>query len=41
MTPATVRIRDSKDRDGAQFAVRGGPWARFLDFAQSGAMPPR
>jgi Domain of unknown function (DUF397) len=41
ITPVTVHIRDSKDRDGARLTVRGGTWTRFLDFAQSGAMPPR
>ncbi|MEV0440003.1 DUF397 domain-containing protein [Streptomyces spectabilis] len=29
----TVRIRDSKDKNGAQVAVAGAAWAPFIGFA--------
>ncbi|MFF7748668.1 DUF397 domain-containing protein [Streptomyces sp. NPDC007971] len=33
ITPATIHIRDSKDKDGARLAVAGGSWVEFLRFA--------
>ncbi|MFE1308946.1 DUF397 domain-containing protein [Streptomyces sp. NPDC058755] len=33
ITPATIHIRDSKSKDGAQLAVSGTSWTEFLDFA--------
>ncbi|MFI8928761.1 DUF397 domain-containing protein [Streptomyces sp. NPDC053474] len=33
IAPATVHIRDSKDKDGAQVAVTGAAWAPFVGFA--------
>lgn len=32
-TPATVHIRDSKDKDGPQLAVVAGAWAAFVAYA--------
>ncbi|WP_030414798.1 DUF397 domain-containing protein [Streptomyces sp. NRRL S-1448] len=31
--PATVHIRDSKDKDGPQLAVAAGAWAAFVAYA--------
>ena len=36
-TPATIHIRDSKDKDGARLAVTGTTWTEFLDFAAHSA----
>ncbi|MGW0879937.1 DUF397 domain-containing protein [Streptomyces sp. NPDC002671] len=33
VTPATIHIRDSKDKDRAQLAVKGTSWTEFLAFA--------
>ncbi|MFB7503401.1 DUF397 domain-containing protein [Streptomyces broussonetiae] len=33
ISPATIHIRDSKDRDHGQLAVSGASWTEFLDFA--------
>ncbi|MFE2262944.1 DUF397 domain-containing protein [Streptomyces griseosporeus] len=30
LTAATVHVRDSKDREGGDFAVSAGSWAAFL-----------
>ncbi|MGV9272403.1 DUF397 domain-containing protein [Streptomyces griseosporeus] len=30
LTPVTVHVRDSKDREGGDFAVSAGSWAAFL-----------
>ncbi|MBL1088813.1 MULTISPECIES: DUF397 domain-containing protein [Streptomyces] len=32
-SPATVHIRDSKDKDGPQLAVAAGAWAAFVSYA--------
>ncbi|WP_225097821.1 DUF397 domain-containing protein [Streptomyces sp. CoH27] len=37
ITPATIHIRDSKNKDGAQLAVTGASWTEFLDFAAHSA----
>ncbi|MEU3992633.1 DUF397 domain-containing protein [Streptomyces platensis] len=31
--PATVHIRDSKDKDGPQLAVPAGAWTAFVGYA--------
>ncbi|AVZ72407.1 DUF397 domain-containing protein [Streptomyces lunaelactis] len=33
--PGTVRVRDSKDKAGAQLAFADGSWAAFVPFAAS------
>ncbi|MGW2740923.1 DUF397 domain-containing protein [Streptomyces sp. NPDC001450] len=33
ITPATIHIRDSKNREGARLAFRDATWTEFLDFA--------
>ncbi|MEU2059693.1 DUF397 domain-containing protein [Streptomyces sp. NPDC013455] len=33
IAPATVHIRDSKDKDRAHLVVAGAPWAEFVAFA--------
>ncbi|MEU5532838.1 DUF397 domain-containing protein [Streptomyces sp. NPDC020362] len=33
ITPTTIHIRDSKDKDGARLAVTGATWTEFLTFA--------
>ncbi|MEW2526122.1 DUF397 domain-containing protein [Streptomyces sp. NPDC047071] len=33
IAPATVHIRDSKNKNGAQVAVGGAAWAPFVGFA--------
>ncbi|MFF8943336.1 DUF397 domain-containing protein [Streptomyces sp. NPDC014864] len=33
LTPATVHVRDSKDRQGPQFAVSPAAWGDFLGLA--------
>lgn len=37
ITPATIHIRDSKDKQRAQLAVSGASWAEFLGFAAHSA----
>ncbi|MEU9503812.1 DUF397 domain-containing protein [Streptomyces sp. NPDC048196] len=32
-SPATVHIRDSKDKDGPRLAVAAGAWAAFVAYA--------
>lgn len=34
LTPAAVHVRDSKDRDGGDFAVSARSWAEFLRYAR-------
>ncbi|MGR4850647.1 DUF397 domain-containing protein [Streptomyces sp. LARHCF252] len=29
----TIRIRDSKNKDGSRLAFTGGAWSEFLEFA--------
>ncbi|MFG3119653.1 DUF397 domain-containing protein [Streptomyces sp. NPDC048197] len=36
-TPATVHVRDSKDKDGPQLAVTAGAWAAFVAYATTKA----
>ncbi|MEV0982201.1 DUF397 domain-containing protein [Streptomyces sp. NPDC049915] len=36
LTPARVHVRDSKDRDGGDFAVSAGSWAEFLSYVSEG-----
>ncbi|WLW55373.1 DUF397 domain-containing protein [Streptomyces sp. YU58] len=31
LTPATVHVRDSKDREGARLAVSAVAWAEFMN----------
>ncbi|MGW0766646.1 DUF397 domain-containing protein [Streptomyces sp. NPDC002676] len=33
VTPATIHIRDSKDKERAQLAVKGTSWTELLAFA--------
>lgn len=33
IAPATVHVRDSKDKTGAQLAFADGTWTEFLAFA--------
>lgn len=33
ITPATIHIRDSKNKQGAQLTVTGPTWTEFLTFA--------
>ncbi|MFD8911275.1 DUF397 domain-containing protein [Streptomyces sp. NPDC059575] len=33
LTPATIHIRDSKNRDGARLAVPATTWTEFVRFA--------
>ncbi|MFJ9839682.1 DUF397 domain-containing protein [Kitasatospora sp. NPDC101155] len=35
LTPATVHVRDSKDRTGPQLAFAPEAWADFITFAQT------
>ncbi|WEO96852.1 DUF397 domain-containing protein [Streptomyces sp. FXJ1.172] len=37
ISPATVHVRDSKNKDGARLTVRDTTWALFLDFAAHSA----
>ncbi|MGN5379111.1 DUF397 domain-containing protein [Streptomyces sp. MUSC 14] len=37
ITPATIHIRDSKDKHRAQLTVTGTTWTEFLDFAVQSA----
>ncbi|MEU8973918.1 DUF397 domain-containing protein [Streptomyces monashensis] len=37
ISPATIHIRDSKDKHRAQLAVTGVAWSEFLDFAAHSA----
>ncbi|WNM35888.1 DUF397 domain-containing protein [Streptomyces sp. Li-HN-5-11] len=37
ITPTTIHIRDSKNKNGAQLAVSDGTWTAFLDFATHSA----
>ena len=32
LTPATVHVRDSKDRQGPQLTLSPAPWADFLTY---------
>ncbi|MGW0998677.1 DUF397 domain-containing protein [Streptomyces sp. NPDC002520] len=34
ISPATVHIRDSKNKEAAELAVRGSAWAEFVTFAR-------
>ncbi|MFF4400305.1 DUF397 domain-containing protein [Streptomyces sp. NPDC001480] len=33
MTLQTFHVRDSKNKHGAQLALKGAPWAEFVTFA--------
>jgi hypothetical protein len=37
ISPATIHIRDSKDKHSAQLAVTGTAWTEFLGFAAQSA----
>ncbi|WBO65655.1 DUF397 domain-containing protein [Streptomyces camelliae] len=37
ITPVTIHIRDSKNKDGARLAVSDTTWTEFLDFAAHSA----
>ncbi|MFJ9867438.1 DUF397 domain-containing protein [Streptomyces sp. NPDC101165] len=37
ITPATIHIRDSKNKEGAQLAFKDSTWTEFLDFAAHSA----
>ncbi|MEV5874310.1 DUF397 domain-containing protein [Streptomyces sp. NPDC052101] len=37
ITPVTIHIRDSKDKDGAQLAVGEETWTEFVGFAAHSA----
>ncbi|MFF9812372.1 DUF397 domain-containing protein [Streptomyces sp. NPDC014006] len=41
LAPARVHVRDSKDRDGGDFAVSAGSWAEFLSYVSEGWTPQR
>ena len=36
LTPATVHVRDSKDREGARLAVSAMAWAEFMNGGREG-----
>ncbi|MBQ0985266.1 DUF397 domain-containing protein [Streptomyces sp. F63] len=38
-TPATIRIRDSKNRQGPVLGVSAGAWSAFVAFAGAGPLP--
>ncbi|MFH8937414.1 DUF397 domain-containing protein [Streptomyces griseosporeus] len=31
LTPSTAHVRDTKDREGGEFAVSAGSWTAFLN----------
>ncbi|MCD7439635.1 DUF397 domain-containing protein [Streptomyces lincolnensis] len=36
LTPATVHVRDSKDREGARLAVSAVAWTEFMNAGREG-----